>query len=188
MDLIASARHVAIACPQRVASLPWPYPIACMHACSRPSPRISLPWPSPMACMHACSRPSPTYRFPCRHSSRPCCVRRSGGSGSRRLAHEPFRSPQDESSIGRCRQRGSSIQVIAASLPPNCPLIAANVGAAFRSVLLEGGPAALMRGAGMQVLITAPSSPHRSVLLEGGPAALMRGAGMRVFWIAPQVC
>ena len=66
--------------------------------------------------------------------------------------------------------------------------VAANVGAAFRSVLLEGGPAALMRGAGMQVLITAPSSPHRSVLLEGGPAALMRGAGMRVFWIAPQVC
>ena len=111
MDLIASARHVAIACPQRVASLPWPYPIACMHACSRPSPRISLPWPSPVACMHACSRPSPTYRFPCRHSSRPCCVRRSGGSGSRRLAHEPFRSPQDESSIGRCRQRGSSIPV-----------------------------------------------------------------------------
>ncbi|KOO31642.1 mitochondrial carrier [Chrysochromulina tobinii] len=28
----------------------------------------------------------------------------------------------------------------------------------------------------------------RSVLLEGGPAALMRGAGMRVFWIAPQGC
>ena len=71
----------------------------------------------------------------------------------------------------------------------HCPVVRVHAGAVAQGLAgWLTNPFDLLKTRVQSGVAANVGAAFRSVLLEGGPAALMRGAGMRVFWIAPQGC
>jgi hypothetical protein len=134
------------------------------------------------ACMHACMLASdpnvPT--FACMHACMHARVRSQRTASLAVSHHGP---------VVRVNVTTVPGAIVDDTVTHHCPVVRVRAGAVAQGLAgWLTNPFDLLKTRVQSGVAANVGVAFRSVLLEGGPAALMRGAGMRVFWIAPQGC